>query len=127
VPAAAAFVYLVPFGLLAMVLVYMLYVAIGLTAFWIGDVSPLFWIAQKLLFIFGGLMLPLSLYPGWMQRVAYATPFPSMLAGPAGFMVGDGAHVGWLARGLGLWSVALTLLVYVLYHLAARRLQVNGG
>jgi ABC-2 type transport system permease protein len=128
VPAFAAFAYAVPFGLVAMALVYGLYVVIGLTAFWLGDVTPIFWIVQKLLFILGGLMLPLALYPAWVQSVAHATPFPSLLAGPAGFVIGAGARdASLLLRDLGIWGVAITLVAYVLFQRAAKTLHVNGG
>ena len=127
-PPASAFARLVPFGLVAMALVYALYVLVGLSAFWIGEVSPLFWIAQKLLFVLGGLMLPLPLYPEWMQRVAHATPFPSMLAGPAGFVIAAAGHDAVrLARDLALWGAALVLVAHVLFRRAVRTLQVNGG
>jgi ABC-2 type transport system permease protein len=127
-PTASVFAYVVPFGLAAMVLVIGLYVLIGLAAFWLGDISPLFWVAQKLLFILGGLMLPLSLYPEWMQRVAYWTPFPSLLAGPAGFMVGGGADdARWLLRDLMLWGIGIVLVAHVLFVRALRTLQTNGG
>lgn len=128
VPGAHGFVYLIPFGLCAMLLVYGLQVLIGLTAFWLGDVSPLFWVWQKLLFILGGLMLPLSLYPEWLQRVADHTPFPSILAGPAGFMIGGGGHEAWvLARDLFVWGLVIALVAHVLFRGAVRTLQVNGG
>ena len=105
-----------------------LYVLTGLTAFWLGDVSPLFWIWQKLLFIFGGLMLPLSLYPEWMQRVAAYTPFPSILAGPAGFTIGGGADEALaLVWHLCGWGLVLALLAQALFRQAVRTLQVNGG
>lgn len=128
VPDAASFAYVVPFGVAAMTLVFGLYILIGLTAFWLGDVSPVFWIVQKLLFVLGGLMLPLPLYPPWMQRVAAGTPFPSLLAGPAGFLVaraqGDGLR---LAVDLAVWGVAMALATHLVFRRAVRTLDVNGG
>lgn len=128
VPALSAFACAVPFGLAAMALVYALFVVIGLTAFWIGDVTPLFWIVQKLLFILGGLMLPLAFYPEWLQRAAHVTPFPSLLAGPAGFMIGGGARdPSWLVRDLCIWGAAIGLVAHVLFRRAVRTLHLNGG
>jgi viologen exporter family transport system permease protein len=128
VPAAASLALVVPFGLAAMILIVGVYVLVGLSAFWLGDVSPIFWVVQKLLFILGGLMLPLPLYPMWMQRLAGVTPFPTLLAGPAGFMLGPGAGGAWLlARNLGIWSGAIALAAHVLFHRAVKTRQVNGG
>jgi ABC-2 type transport system permease protein len=127
-PELRIFAYVVPFGISAMVLIHALYVLTGLAAFWLGDVSPLFWVWQKLLFVLGGLMLPLALYPEWMQRVAYATPFPSLLAGPANFVLGARSGDAWaLAARLVLWAVVVGCGALALFRRAVRNLQLNGG
>src|SRR5688572_15940944 len=127
-PDPRSFAYVVPFGISAMVLIHALYVLTGLAAFWLGDVSPLFWVWQKLLFVLGGLMLPLALYPEWMQRVAYATPFPSLLAGPASFVLGARSGDAWtLASRLVLWAVLIGCGALGLFRRAVRNLQLNGG
>jgi ABC-type uncharacterized transport system permease subunit len=78
-----------------------LYLGIGLLAFWLQDVSPVYWVWQKLMFVLGGLMLPLDLYPSVVQRAAEFTPFPVLLAGPASFVVGTGRVTpGMLTRDL---------------------------
>ena len=120
--------YLVPFGLAGMLVIHGMYVLIGLTAFWLSDISPLFWIWQKLLFVLGGLMLPLSLYPAWLHEAAHYTPFPWLLGGPAGFMVSvDLATVTPLAAGLVFWMVAVLLVATATYRRAIRSVHVNGG
>jgi ABC-2 type transport system permease protein len=91
-------------------------------------VSPLFWVWQKLLFILGGLMMPLSIYPDWIQRVAHMTPFPSMLAGPAGFMLEDrSVNAATLTWQLGVWGLAIVVTAHLVFRRAVRSLQVNGG
>jgi len=118
----------VPFAFMAMLLVYGLYVVIGLLAFWLTDVTPVFWIAQKLLFVLGGLMLPLTLYPDWMQRLAHFTPFPAMLGGPAGLLVPATApDTVRLARDLAVWIVVMAMAARALFERAVRTLQVSGG
>jgi ABC-2 type transport system permease protein len=128
VPDLRSFTYAVPFGISAMVLLHALYVLTGLAAFWLGDVSPLFWVWQKLLFVLGGLMLPLALYPEWMQWIAHATPFPSLLAGPGSFVLGVGSADAWtLGSRLALWAGVITCAALVVFRRAVRNLQLNGG
>jgi ABC-2 type transport system permease protein len=128
VPDPRSFVFVVPFAIAAMLLIHALYVVTGLAAFWLGDVSPLFWVWQKLLFVLGGLMLPLALYPQWMQRLASATPFPVLLAGPASFVLGDTRADAWmLAARLAIWTVIIASGAHLLFRRAARNLQLNGG
>jgi ABC-2 type transport system permease protein len=105
-----------------------LYVALGLLSFWLTDATPLYWVLGKLLFILGGLMLPLELYPRWLQLVAACTPFPSLLAGPASFVLsGSGLGLLSLAVHLLFWAAALFGLVELLFWRATRALQLSGG
>ncbi len=116
------------FGLAAAALLTALDVVIGLTAFWIDDVAPVYWVWQKLLFVCGGLMMPIHLYPSVIQRVAAFTPFPSILAGPASFVLeGRSVPPALLARDLTAWSVATAVVVGVLFKRASHALAVNGG
>jgi ABC-2 type transport system permease protein len=116
------------FGSIATALLTALHLAIGLLAFWIGEVTPVFWVWQKLLFVFGGLMLPIRLYPSIMRRLAALTPFPDVLAGPASFVLdGEAVPARVLAGRLAMWSVATALVVTWMYARARRDLEVNGG
>lgn len=126
-PEARALCWLVPFGLLASAALSELFVALGLVSFWLTDATPLYWVAGKLLFVLGGFMLPLELYPGWLQAVAGVTPFPALLSGPASFVLhGTGTALALLPRVV-LWALALFGLVELLFWRATRSLQVSGG
>jgi len=128
VPALGALLWLLPFGLVASAILAELYVALGLLSFWLTDATPLYWVASKLLFVLGGLMLPLELYPRWLQLVAHCTPFPSLLSGPGGFLIHGPERVApWLALRLLLWASLLFGLVELLFWRARRSLQVSGG
>jgi ABC-2 type transport system permease protein len=56
------------FGILAGVVAIIFHMLIGLSAFWIQEVSPFFWVWEKLMFMLGGLMLPLAVYPQWIHK-----------------------------------------------------------
>jgi ABC-2 type transport system permease protein len=97
-------------------------------SFWLHDVSPVYWVWQKLLFVCGGLMLPIRQYPAVIQNIARFTPFPSILAGPASFVLdGQAVAPGLLARDLAAWGVATTVIVCLLFKRATDGLAVNGG
>jgi ABC-2 type transport system permease protein len=127
-PSLRALAWLVPFGLLASWVLAVLYLAAGLISFWLTDATPLYWVLSKLLFILGGLMLPLELYPEWLQSIARVTPFPYLLAGPAGFLLGaTGPSALTLAGHLIFWAVASCALVELLFWRARRALELTGG
>jgi ABC-2 type transport system permease protein len=99
-PPPAAWPLILLLGVLGAAIGVMLYVLVGLTAFWVRRVLPALLIVQKLMFLLGGLFAPISLYPDWLRRLAEATPFAAHLAGVLGGHPGGpgDAHV---ARGPG--------------------------
>lgn len=101
---------------------------IGLAAFISEEVAPYEWIYQKFAFIFGGLLIPLDFYPNWLQSIAHALPFPSMLYGPARLFVSPDlnlfANILWQQL---LWILILGTLLSLIYRRGLAFLTVNGG
>jgi ABC-2 type transport system permease protein len=127
-PSAGAIVAVAAFGLIASGVLMTLHVSIGLLAFWLDDVSPVYWVWQKLLFILGGMMLPLALYPDLIQRAAAFTPFPALLAGPASFVLHEGTvSPVALAGKLVVWLTISLIVTGWLFRRAASGLRVHGG
>jgi ABC-2 type transport system permease protein len=117
-----------PLGLGASLLSLVFVVLIGLCAVWLQDTSPLYWIWQKLGFVLGGLMLPLEIYPDWLRTLALASPFSSLLYGPARMAFGlDWEVASGVAIRMGVWLVVTTALLLWVYRRALRSLEINGG
>ncbi|MET0286552.1 MAG: ABC-2 family transporter protein [Polyangiales bacterium] len=117
-----------PLGLVAALLALLFHVVIGLSAFWLLDCSPVYWVWQKAMFVLGGLMLPLTLYPGWLRTLAQATPFAALLSGPGSLAFGlNLASVGTTALHLALWLAVAVLLVAVVYRRGVTRIELHGG
>jgi ABC-2 type transport system permease protein len=128
IPPVTALLVVVPFGFAASALVMAWYLGIGLLAFWLQDVSPVYWVWQKLMFVLGGLMLPLELYPSFIQQAAAFTPFPSLLAAPASFMLERPlVSPGALAGALVFWSGVTAVAVSWMFRRAASMVTINGG
>lgn len=98
-------------GSFAAVLLLIFQGVLGLSAFWLHDATPIYWVWQKGNFVLGGLMVPLFLYPEWMQSVALFTPFYACMYN-SGRVVLEGVEVlGITMPLLGVWYVvAFTLL-----------------
>ncbi len=115
-------------GLLASLLMLLCLLSIGLCALWLHDCMPIYMVWQKLVFVLGGLMLPLSIYPGWLQSLALASPFSAMLYGPGHLVSG---HEPGLALPLVLklcgWCTLAAVVMCVLERRGVRRLEVEGG
>ncbi len=119
---------IVGIGIAAAISMSVWYESIGLLAFWLGDIAPVYWIWQKLTFVLGGLLLPLTFYPSLVIHIAMLTPFPALLTGPASFvfvhpLIGAAELITLLVFWFCIACVAATLL----FRRATRILQVNGG
>ena len=120
--------FVIPLGILSCVVLILFQVAIGLSVFWLQEGQPVFWIYQKLQFVFGGLFWPLDIYPGWLAAIAHATPFSAMVygVGRSAFGFEPGVALVTLLK-LAFWCVAMTLFVVWLYRKSLRVVSVNGG
>jgi ABC-2 type transport system permease protein len=113
---------------LALLLDALIAVLIGLLAFWIEEVMPVFWIYQKLLFTVGGLFLPLEMFPAWLQQAVKWLPFQFVAYVPArAFVAFEPAFVLRGAAGQMAYVVAFAALVVLVWRRAQRRLVVHGG
>lgn len=103
--------------------------AIGLSALWLQEATPLYWIWQKLLFILGGLMLPITVYPVWMQEFSSMTPFYALLYAPGRLML---SPFEWsialeTAFLVSLWGVVAVMLLSWITRQAEKTLVIGGG
>ena len=104
-----------------------LYSIVGLLAFWIEDVNPVFWIVDKAVMILGGSYLPVALFPAFMFKIALYSPF-----GASQFVthtVYETWQTNWYQLvGIQLfWIVLLGLIVYFMFEKAKQKVSVNGG
>jgi ABC-2 type transport system permease protein len=114
-------------GVLGTVLVLLCQLAIGLAAVWVGAAAPLFWIWQKLLFVLGGMLIPLTLYPEGLRAVARASPFAAMLFVPGSLALdADAALLPLLVEQLA-WLVVLACVVVAVDRAALARLLARGA
>jgi ABC-2 type transport system permease protein len=118
----------IPLGVLAAWVGLCFHAAVGLCAVWLQDCSPVYWIWQKCAFLFGGLMLPLEVYPDWLREIALWTPFAALMHGPGRMVFGWQPELAlWTAGKLLVWAVVASALLVWVYRRARTALDVNGG
>jgi ABC-2 type transport system permease protein len=101
---------------------------IGLLAFWTEEVSPFYWIVQKLVFIVGGLFLPIDLFPGWLAGIARVLPFAFSAYWPAYTMVSGSTSAFFTGLvGALAYIVALGAVVALVFSLGRKRVHAQGG
>lgn len=113
---------------LALLLDALVAVLIGLSAFWIEEVMPVFLIYQKLLFTVGGLFLPLEMFPDWLKRISERLPFQFITYVPArAFVDFEPGFVRQAVTGQVIYIVILVGLVTLVWRRAQRRMVMHGG
>ena len=94
-------------------------------AFWLEDAKASWFLYQKLIFLLGGMLLPLEMLPDAMAGAARLLPFWVMSYVPARFASGHvdlsllAVQVAWLGVTIAAAAAA--------FRVGERRLQVAGG
>ncbi len=99
--------------------------AFAAAAFWLRDAGSTWFLYQKLVFVLGGMLIPLELLPGWLERTASLLPFRAMAYIPARLASGH-IEPQLLLQQVG-WLAALSLAAAAAFRAGERRLQVVGG
>ncbi|NRA67253.1 MAG: hypothetical protein HRU19_22405 [Pseudobacteriovorax sp.] len=124
----SSLIWFIPFAVLASAIVLLFNCCIGVCSFWLQDSFPLYLVWQKLLFVLGGMMLPLKIYPEWLQQLASLTPFPIMLYEPAfTILTNDHSALPLVLVKLMIWLVIAGLIGQYLFKRACQSLNINGG
>ncbi|MEV7227873.1 ABC-2 family transporter protein [Polymorphospora sp. NPDC051019] len=114
----------------SVLIAYAVNMLVGLAGFVSTNVWGLRTIKDSAVALLAGQLVPLAVMPEPMAAVARLLPFHGMVDSPLRLLLGRysgaGEAVGILAVQLG-WAVALLLAVAVVWRLAVRRLEVQGG
>jgi ABC-2 type transport system permease protein len=94
-------------------------------AFWLRDARAAWFLYQKLVFLVGGMLMPLQIFPGWLRTLSWSLPFWTMAYAPGRLASG---HVEpWLLAGQAGWVLGLAALAMSVFAAGERRLEVVGG
>lgn len=112
---------------LSVCLGFLLYAIVGLCAFWMEEINPIYWITDKAIMILGGSYLPVALFPDFMAKLARYSPI-----GAVHFLTYT-AYDSWPSEWLVLigiqlfWIVLLGATAIWMSQAAHRRVSINGG
>jgi len=99
--------------------------AFGGVAFWLLDAKSSWFVYQKLVFIPGGMLIPLELLPHGLEVACRVLPFATMAYVPGRLASGDAdpALLLWQAG----WLAVLLVVALGVFAAGQRRLEVLGG
>jgi len=114
-------------GFFGLSLNYLMNLSLGLFAFWLEDVEGLAFILHKFVFIIGGMLVPLDVFPSWIQWTKWL-PFSYVAYHPAKLFVMFNlkTFINVLAGQL-VYIVALFALCFIIFHYGAKKVSIHGG
>lgn len=124
-PSAVAALLALPSLALAVTVNVVAQYAVAGAAFWLRDGRATWFLYQKVVFVAGGMLLPLEVLPDALHRVAAALPFMAMAYAPARLAAGY-PEPGLLLVQAG-WGLVLLAGAAAVFAAGQQRLQVVGG
>lgn len=118
-----------PCLLLGLLLRMMLVHTFSLLCFYTTSHLGITWTRQAITDFFSGALIPVALFPAWLQSVSYAMPFPLMLQVPIAVLFGQPLPIS-LPRVFVLqafWILLLYALHWLLYGHIRKTTTLAGG
>lgn len=105
----------------------LLYSIVGLTAFWIEDAKPVFWMIDKSIMILGGSYLPVAMFPPLMYKIAIYSPLGASQL--VTHTVLDSWKNEWpiLIAIQMAWVIVMFFAVWFIFSKARKNVSINGG
>lgn len=124
-PRAGALLLAVPSLALAVTVNVLTQHAFAAAAFWLRDAGTAWFLYSKLVFVLGGMLIPIEVLPHALQTVTSWLPFSSMAYAPARLAAG---HVEpWLLVRQVAWMAVAAVAALAAFGAGLRRLEVAGG
>lgn len=102
---------------------------LNVSAFWTTDARGLGMVANAAVMFLGGFVVPIRYFPDWLQPLALALPFASLIQAPADLFVEriQGPAVLVVLFGQLVWAAVLLGVAQLATLLATRRVVIQGG
>jgi ABC-2 type transport system permease protein len=112
---------------LALIVQFFALVSIGLTAFFVEENRPFFFIYSKLVLVLGT-FLPIEFFPQWMQNILRYMPFSLITWGPAKMFVDFSySHALHTLTALTFWAAAMMVCAFGVFQRGVKKIHVHGG
>ncbi|MDX8292244.1 ABC-2 family transporter protein [Metabacillus indicus] len=102
---------------------------IGIIAFWTVNVWGLRVLKEGVITFFSGALVPITLFPGWLETLSSYLPFQAMVFTPVsiytGILEGSDAYIALLIQ-LG-WCLGMFLIMKLIWSQAIKKVTIFGG
>jgi ABC-2 type transport system permease protein len=113
--------------LMAIVLSFSIRYLFALAVFWLHDSRALDSVAVVCGLFLSGMIVPLFVFPSWLEPIVRALPWAGLIQIPADVYLGRGPGVGQALLFQAGWAAALLCAGRLLTGAAHRKLVIQGG
>ncbi|MCL2421811.1 MAG: ABC-2 family transporter protein [Defluviitaleaceae bacterium] len=115
--------------LISLVLLFFFELMVGVLAFYTMEVHAVRFAKEAVLTILSGGLVPLFLFPQWLQDVFRLLPFQYLAATPIDIYLGvlSPSEALMAMLSLGLWIVIMMVLSLLFFNTAMKKVVVQGG
>jgi ABC-2 type transport system permease protein len=118
----------VPLVIFGITIEFLAQVIIGLLTFWMDDVTALKWIYQKLQVIFGGVLIPIAMFPENMQMFTQLLPFRSVYYNPCKTLVNFNTNLFLQTLFIQiLWVTLIFIIAHKIFKKGMKNVSIQGG
>ncbi len=107
---------------------FILNMMVALCSFWVEETRGLEFVYHKFLFTIGGMLMPLEVFPHWLQQICSWLPFQAILYFPAKTAVKFDGEMMLAMLGIQfIWIMILGGCLMLMFRKGVKKLNVNGG
>jgi len=113
----------------ALVLLFFFEVFVGTLAFYTLEYYAVRFAKDAALTILSGGLVPLFLFPEWLQTIFRFLPFQHLVAGPIEMYLGvlSYSEALWSLVNLGAWILVMMAISMLFFKMAMKKVVVQGG
>jgi len=113
----------------ALVLLFFFEIIVGTMAFYTMAYYAVRFAKDAALTILSGGLVPLFLFPDWLQGIFRFLPFQHLVAGPIEIYLGVLSYSEslWSLLNLGIWILIIMSIAIALFYNAMKKVVVQGG
>ncbi len=114
--------------LLGILINFFITLSIGFLAFWFEDATPYSWVYDKIIFVLGGMLLPLEILPNFLQTISKMLPTAFVMYFPAKLFV----NFSWdlfltSLSGQIIYLIFFIIISCLMFKLGCKKVSINGG
>ena len=113
---------------LGITLHFTLMASLGIISLWLEDSRSLDFLYNKIVFVAGGMLVPLDIFPSWFFNICILLPFSYAVYAPAMLLVkfSFAKFIETILIQI-FWIILACVFAIVLFKILTKRVSINGG